>query len=162
MATVTVTYDYVYFAGGPGRIRQPRSPGGPGGFTLIESSPGGTQSTGNTFIASPRSSTATVGAATYEFAFMNVSGGTPLGQATPAGVNSFNSNTPPPPVTVDAAPIVVLVVYAPTGVGSGGGSGASIDSFNQLLTVSSAKFPGPIPVEMVTDFTGVGCCRPFV
>jgi len=126
MPTVTVTYDYVYFAGGPGRTRQPRPPSGPGGFTLIQTSPGGTQSTGNTFIASPQPSAATVGGATYEFAFMDVTGGTPAGQT------SFNSNTPPPPVTVDDAPIVVLVVYVPTGgVGNGGGSGASIDSFDE-------------------------------
>jgi hypothetical protein len=37
----TLTYDYVYFASGPHQ-RQPRLSSGPGGFTLIQSIPGGT------------------------------------------------------------------------------------------------------------------------
>jgi hypothetical protein len=133
MSTTTVTYDYVYFAGGPGRTRQPRSSTGPGGFTLISSLSGGTLQTGDTFAAGAPPATAIVSGATYSFAFMSVSGGTPAGHTTPSGVNSFNSITPPPPVTVGSTPIVVLVVYVPPlgGGPGGGGSGASIDSFDE-------------------------------
>ena len=141
MSTVTVTYDYVYFAGGSGHTRQPRSATGPGGFTLIKTQSGGTSETGLTFAASSQPQTLSVGgstlpprpAQTYTFAFMSVSGGTPAGQTVSSAVTSFDSNTPPPAVTVASAPIVVLVVYIPTGGagGPGGGSGASIDSFDE-------------------------------
>jgi hypothetical protein len=159
MSTVTVTYNYVFFAGGPGNKRQPRSTDGPGGFTLISSLSGGTLQTGDTFGAGAQPSTI-VGPTgllpgetqTYTFAFMNVTGG------TPAGVNSFNSLIPPPPVTVGSAPIVVLVVYVPTGGGgTGGGSGASIDSFDettgQLFSdtfVAVSPDPGGPPPPLTT------------
>lgn len=132
MSTTTLTYDYVYFAGGPGHTRQPRSATGPGGFTLISSLSGGTLQGGDRFAAGAQPATAILGLATYSFAFMSVSGGTPVGQTTPSGVTSFLSSMPPPPVTVESPPIVVLVVYVPaTGVGGGNDSGASIDSFNE-------------------------------
>ncbi len=121
----TLTYEYVYFASGPHQRQPTRTPGGPGGFTLIQSLPGGTLSSGDTFVASPQQSSKMVGGATYPFAFMNVSGGTPGGQT------SFDANVPPPAVAVGAQNIVVLVVYAPAGGGPGpGGSGATIDSFD--------------------------------
>jgi hypothetical protein len=165
--SVSVTYDYVYFAGGGGHTRQPRSTTGPGGFTLINSLPGGTLQSGDTFAAGAQPQTLTEGgstlppvpAKTYTFAFMNVSGGTPAGQTTPSGVNSFSSNVPPPPVTVGSAPIVVLVVYVPTGGGSGGtGSGASIDSFDETTGelfddtfVTVAPDPGGPPPPLTTS-----------
>lgn len=120
----TLTYAYVYFASGPHQRQPTRAPGGPGGFTLIQSLPGGTLSSGDTFVASPQQSSKMVGGNSFPFAFMNVSGGTPGGQT------SFDANVPPPAVTVGAQNIVVLVVYAPTGGGGPGGSGATIDSFN--------------------------------
>jgi hypothetical protein len=133
MSTTTVTYDCVYFAGGSGHTRQPRSSTGPGGFTLISSLSGGSVQTGDTFAAGAQPATAIVSGATYNFAFMSVSGGIPAGQTTPSGANSFSSTTPPPPVTVGSTPIVVLVVYVPPlgGGPGGGGSGASIDSFDE-------------------------------
>jgi hypothetical protein len=70
---------------------------------------------------------------------MSVSGGTPVGQTMASAVTSFDSAAPPELVTVGDLPIVVLVVYAPTGGGPGGsgGSGAEIDSFN---TTTGALF----------------------
>ena len=141
MSTVSVTYDYVYFGGGSGHTRQPRSTTGPGGFTLISSLPGGTLQTGDTFAASAQPQTMSEGGAgippkpvqTFVFAFMSVSGGTPAGQTSPSSVSSSQSSAPPAAVSVGSAPIVVLVVYVPTGGGGGvGGSGASIDSFDEV------------------------------
>lgn len=167
MPTVSVTYDYVYFGGGAGYRRQPRSAGGPGGFTLINSISGGTLQTGDTFGASAQPSTLSVGGGTFPpepaknfvFAFMNVSGGTPSGQTRPSGVNSFSSSEPPPPVAVGSSPIVVLVVYVPvSGGGGAGGSGAIIDSFDettgQLFNdtfVSVSPDPGGPPPPLTTS-----------
>ncbi len=83
MSTVSVTYDYVYFGGGSGHTRQPRSTTGPGGFTLINSLPGGTLQTGDTFAPGAQPQTLTEGGGgippkpveTFTFAFMNISGG---------------------------------------------------------------------------------------
>lgn len=119
----TLTYQYVYFASGP-HTRQPRSASGPGGFSLIQTLPGGTLTSGDTFVASAQPATQTVGGETYPFSFMNVSGG------TGGGVTSFSASAPPGSVTVGSANIVVLVVYAPEG-GGGQGSGATIDSFDE-------------------------------
>jgi hypothetical protein len=119
----TLTYQYVYFASGP-HSRQPRASSGPGGFTLIQSLPGGTLSNGDTFVASPQPASQTVGANVYPFAFVNVSGGTPAGQT------SLKAAVPAPSVTVGTQNIVVLVVYAPTGGSGGPNTGATIDSFD--------------------------------
>jgi hypothetical protein len=131
--SVNVTFDYVYFSGGPGsgHTRQPRSPTGPGGgFTLISSVLGG--QVGPTFSPSKQPAIQIVNKLTYTFAFMNVSGGIPAGQTVPAGVTSFDPNVPPAAVTVGSAPIVVLVVYGPpAGTNGGGGPYAVIDSFNE-------------------------------
>jgi hypothetical protein len=168
MPTVSVTYDYVYFTSGAGYTRQPRSATGPGGFTLINSLPGGTLQSGDTFAAGAQPSTLSVGggvtippspAKTYLFAFMNVSGGIPQGQTTPSGVSSFSSDAPPPSVTVSSTPIVVLVVYVPTGGGgTGGGSGAIIDSFDETTGqlfddtfVTVAPDPGGPPPPLTTS-----------
>jgi hypothetical protein len=141
MSTVSVTYDYVYFGGGPGHTRQPRSSTGPGGFTLINSLTGGTLQTGDMFAASAQPQTLTEGGGgippgsveTFTFAFMNVSGGTPAGQSTPSSLTSSQSNVPPAPVAVGNTPIVVLVVYVQTGGGGWGNVfGASIDSFDEV------------------------------
>jgi hypothetical protein len=147
MAQVALTYNYVYFgADGPHERRPIRSPGGPGGFTLIQEKSGGTLQTGDRFlIGIPLPETQKVGTATYNFAFVNVSGGTPSGSLV-----SFDYLNPPPFVTVDTAPIVVLVVYVPPPGGSGvGGSGATIDSFDETtgslfndIFVSVAPDPG--------------------
>jgi hypothetical protein len=124
-AMPTITYQYVYFASGP-HVRQPiRSPGGPGGFDLIQTLSGGTLSSGDSFGASAQPSSMTVGSNTYPFSFMNVSGG------TGGGVTSFSANAPPSAVAVGSANIVVLVVYAP--VGGGGTPGATIDSFDDTI-----------------------------
>jgi hypothetical protein len=147
MVQVALTYNYVYFgADGPHERRPVRSAGGPGGFTLIQEKSGGTLQTGDQFqIGIPLPQTQQVGTATYNFAFVNVSGGTPSGSQV-----SFDYLNPPPFVTVDTAPIVVLAVYVPpAGNGGGSGSGATIDSFNETsgslfndIFVSVAPDPG--------------------
>jgi hypothetical protein len=126
----TLTYNYVYFAASGPHQRQPtRTPGGPGGFNLIQTIPGGTLASGDQFVLGAQPATQMVGTQTYNFGFVNISGGTPSGQI------SLESNTPPPLVQVGSAPIVVLVVYVPVGGGSKGpsspGSGATIDSFDE-------------------------------
>jgi hypothetical protein len=158
MPTVTLTYDYVYFATGPSYTRQPRSAAGPGGFTLITSQSGGTLQSGDSFSASSQPGTQTVGATTYTFAFTNVSGGIPAGQTTPSSVTVFMSDVSTPPVTVESEPIVVLVVYVPTGGGGHGGTGAMIDSFNettgQLFSdtfVTVSPDPGGPPPPLTTS-----------
>jgi hypothetical protein len=128
------TLSLVYFANGPHR-RQPRSAGGPGGFTLVQSFPLGNPS-GGTFIPPPVQKTLPVGSAVYNFAFMNVSGGyssasggAPIGLTTTDNLN-LNPNIS---VFVQNLPIVALAVYVPPGGGPNGlgPSGATIDSFNQ-------------------------------
>lgn len=130
MAQVALTYSYVYFAAsGPHERRPVRTPGGPGGFSLIEQKSGGTLQTGDQFqIGIPFPATETVGGAIYNFAFVNVSGGTPSGSQV-----SFSNVTSPPAVTVESAPINVLVLYVPPPGGNGGvpGSGATINSFDE-------------------------------
>ena len=124
-AMPTLTYQYVYFASGP-HTRQPRSSSGPGGFSLIQTLPGGTLTSGDTFVASPQPASQVVAGNTFPFSFMNVSGG------KDGGVTSYSASAPPASVTVANANIVVLVVYAPEGgIGTGGGSGATIDSFDE-------------------------------
>lgn len=117
----TLTYQYVYFASGQHQ-RQPRPAGGPGGFTLLQTQAGGTVQSADTVSAGVQPGSWQVGANTYPFCFMNVSGG------TAGGGTSFQANAPPPAATVESENIVVLVVYAP--VGNGGGTGATIDSFD--------------------------------
>jgi hypothetical protein len=129
---------------------------------------GGTLQTGDTFAASAQPQTMSEGGGgislkpieTFVFAFMNVSGGTPAGQSIPSSVSSSQSNVPPAPVTVGSAPIVVLVVYVQTGGGGGvaGGSGASIDSFDEVTGglfsdtfVTVAPDPGGPPPPLTTS-----------
>jgi len=156
MSAITVTYDYVYFAGGPGRTRQPRSMPGPGGFTLLNQLSGTTLQSGDTFTVGAQPASIVVANVTYSFSFTNVSGGIPAGQTTPSGVTSFTSGTPPPAVTAGSTPIVVLVVYVP--LGGGGESGASIDSFDettgQLFSdtfVTVSPDPGGPPPPLTTS-----------
>ena len=132
----TVTYDYVYFASGP-RQRQPRQPGGPGGFALIGSSSGGDPS-GGTFQAGLQPPTLVVDGDTYNLAFVNVSGGySSASGGAPVGVTSTDPAIPPPPVYVRNQPIVVLVVYLPPGggVAGRGGPGATIDAFDETTGI---------------------------
>jgi hypothetical protein len=131
MTQVTLTYSYVSFGpSGPHERRPVRTPGGPGGFSLIQQKSGGTLQTGDQFlIGVPLPASEVVDGVTLNFAFVNVSGGTPSGSQV-----SFDNLNPPPYVTVESAPINVLVLYVPTGGGGGGGgrgSGATIDSFDE-------------------------------
>jgi hypothetical protein len=129
-STVTVTYNYVYFGYGP-HTRQPRTLGANGGFTSIATQSGGQQSTGNTFQPGQLPSTEMVGNATYNFAFVNISGGSAMANGPPVGVSSTNP-AQPPSVVVGTQNITVLAVYVPVGGGGGGnGSGATIDSFDE-------------------------------
>jgi hypothetical protein len=129
--TVSVTYNYVYFGYVGKHQRQPRALGSYGGFTLIASQPGGQQSTGLTFQPGQLPMTEMVGNATYNFAFVTITGGSTVANGPPAGVTSTNANQPPS-VVVENSPIVVLAVYVPTGgTGGGGGTGATIDSFDE-------------------------------
>jgi hypothetical protein len=152
MAQVALTYSYVYFgAGGPHERRPVRTPGGPGGFELISQKSGGTLQTGDQFqIGVPLPPTQLVNGVTYNFAFVNVSGGTPSGAQV-----SFDSANPPPFVTVASSPINVLVLYVPppgvSGSGVVDGSGATIDSFDETtgslfndIFVSVAPDPGGV------------------
>jgi hypothetical protein len=128
MTQVPLTYSYVSFGpSGPHERRPVRTPSGPGGFSLIQQKSGGTLQTGDQFlIGVPLPATEIVDGVTLNFAFVNVSGGTPSGSLV-----SFDNLNPPPYVTVESAPINVLVLYVRTGGGSGGGSGATIDSFDE-------------------------------
>jgi hypothetical protein len=120
----TLTYDYVYFASGPHQ-RQPRLSSGPGGFTLIQSIPGGTLSATDSIGSGIAPSTLNVGGAIYNFAFVNISGG------TPPGATSLVSTEQAGPVAVSNSNIVVLYVYLPpAGIGNGD-YGATIDSFDE-------------------------------
>jgi hypothetical protein len=86
--------------------------------------------TGDHFqIGVPLPPTQLVRGVTYNFAFVNVSGGTPSGAQV-----SFDRENPPPFVTVTSSPVNVLAVYVPQSGeshGGGSGSGATIDSFNE-------------------------------
>jgi hypothetical protein len=152
MAQVALTYSYVYLGpGGPHERRPVRTAGGPGGFELISQKSGGTLQTGDQFeIGVPLPPTQSVNGVTYNFAFVNVSGGTPSGAQV-----SFDSANPPPYVTVASSPINVLVLYVPPPGGDGdgvsGGSGATIDSFDETtgnlfndIFVSVAPDPGGV------------------
>jgi hypothetical protein len=166
MTQVPVTYSYVYFGSSGRHERRPvRTAGGPGGFNLIEQRPGGTVQTGDQFlIGIPLPATLSAHGVTFEFAFVNVSGGSPSGSQV-----SFNNAEPPAFVTVESAPINVLSVYLPTGGGgsSGGGEpGATIDSFDETtgslfndVFVSVAPDPGGALTASGNDFGFVDTAR---
>jgi hypothetical protein len=124
----TLTTQYVYFGSDGSHTRQPRAVTSYGGFTPIPGlNPSGTATlaTATPFQAGPAEPTLTVGALNLTFGFTSVTG------CTEGGLTSFVAGTPPPVGTVGTAPIVVLYVYVPVGVGGPGGSGAVIDAFNQ-------------------------------
>jgi hypothetical protein len=151
MAQVALTYSYVYFAAaGPHQRRPVRNPGGPGGFQLLSQRSGGTLQTGDQFqLGVPLPPTQLVNGTAYNFAFVNVSGGTPSGAQV-----SFDSTDPPPYVTVASLPIDVLVVYVPAGGSPGdgtGGSGATIDSFDE----TTGSLFNDIFVSVAPDLDGV-------
>jgi Carboxypeptidase regulatory-like domain len=123
-----VTYQYVSFSGGPHQRQPTRS--GSGGFTLIESSQGGTP-LGGTFAAPPPPPTLTVGPNTFYFSFMTVSGGSLTAGGPVVGLTSLNSNVPPPPVYVGSTPINVIVVYVQ--LGGPPSPGATIDEFDETI-----------------------------
>jgi hypothetical protein len=93
---------------------------------VIQTVSGGTLSAGDTFAAGAQPPTQMVGSATYDFSFVNVSGG------TGGGVTSLKPGVPAPTVTVGTSNILVLVVYAPaSGDGPPGTStGATIEQFD--------------------------------
>jgi hypothetical protein len=122
-----VTTNYVYFPSGP-HTRQPRSSGGPGGFTLISSQSGEQTLASNTPFQPPlQPESFSIANQSYQWAFVSVNGG------TPEGAVSTTYGTSPAAVTVGAAPITVLVVYVPTSGPTGPGSGATIDSFDETV-----------------------------
>jgi len=129
-STVSVTYNYLYFVSGPHQ-RQPRSNGG-SGFASIQSLSGGQSATGLTFQPGVLPGAEPVNGQSYKFAFVTVVGGTPVAGGA-AGATSTNANAPPA-VVVGTAPIVVQVIYVPSGGGPGPpptDSGATIDSFDE-------------------------------
>jgi hypothetical protein len=128
----SVTYEYVYYPAGP-HTRQPRAAGGLGAFELLKSIPGGDYAAGSQFIAPPPPATQVQGTATFDFAFMNVSGGfSSAAGGVAVGATSTDVNQPSSPVYIQAAPIIVLVVYIPVGGGPNGQHyGATIDSFDE-------------------------------
>jgi hypothetical protein len=105
--------------------------------------------TGDQFqIGVPLPATQLVRGVTYNFAFVNVSGGTASGVQV-----SFDRENPPPFVTVTSSPVNVLAVYVPQpggGGGGGGGSGATIDSFNE----TSGSLFNDIFVSVAPDSDG--------
>ncbi len=120
--TVTVTYEYVYFAAGK-HTRQPRNLIG-SGFAPISSQPGGQLSSGLQFIPDQPPASQQVSAQTYDFAFVTVTGGSATSNGPPGGVTSTDRASPPT-VYVETQPIVVLMVYVPVGGSGGVGSGAA-------------------------------------
>ncbi len=123
----TFTTSYVYFGSSGQHTRQPRTITSYGGFTPIPGlnpGPSGTLVTGTSYTPGNANPTETVGTATLDFAFVNVSG------CVEGPLNSFVA-TAMPTGTVGSSPIAVLYVYLPTGGPSIGGSGAVIDAFNE-------------------------------
>lgn len=126
------TLDYVYFGGGRGRTRRPRTNTAFGGLTPIDALsgsfplgagpwniPGGWLSNTQTL----------PDATTLQLAFVNVSGAL-------AGNQTWLSGSPIPPsqLTVGAKPITLMIVYVPVPDGSGNGprdTGASIDAYDE-------------------------------
>lgn len=125
-----VTYNYVAFRAGSHQRQPTRT--GPGGFTVLQSNPGGSPTSG-TFAAPSPPNTISIGVPleTFDFSFMTVSGGSETPGGPPVGLTSFDSSNPPPPVSIGNTPINVVVVYVATGGGTGNGTGATIDEFDQ-------------------------------
>ena len=127
----TLTIDYVYFGAASTHPRRPRPSNAYGCFAPIDALSGlvGTLQDPSSFQVQPGQMLPTVsaGGITYKFSFVNVSGG------TPSGLTSFDPTKPTAAVTVGGNPIVVLVVYVPTGNGGPPGRGAYIDSFDETL-----------------------------
>jgi hypothetical protein len=124
----TLTTQYVYFGSSGAHTRQPRAVTSYGGFSPIPTlNPSGTATltTGSAFQAGPVEANLSIGGTTYAFGFQSVSGLVEGAQV------SYTPSTPPPVGTVGTVPVLVLVVYLPTGVGGPGDSGAVIDAFNE-------------------------------
>jgi len=132
-STVSVTYNYVYFGSIGKHQRQPRTITS-GGFTTISSQTGDQSATGLTFQPGQLPSKQMVGQQTFNFSFVTITGGSTTANGPPTGVTSTNAMSPPS-VVVQTSPIVVLVVYVPTGGSCNGpcppGSGATIDAFDE-------------------------------
>jgi hypothetical protein len=147
----TLTTQYVYFGASGDHTRQPRATTSYGGFLPIPGlNPSGTSTlvTGSPFQSNPVEPTQVAGGVTYEFAFTSVTG------CVEGGRVSYVCSTPTPAGTVGSSPIVVLVVYVPTGGGPGtGDTGAVIDAFNEttgslvdnnFVTVSPDSVGNPV------------------
>jgi len=131
----TLTYQWVYFQAGPHR-RQPPPRASNGGFvelpTRAQWGPTGVI-TGQQvqwggvlqkdwIVDNPDGSQLT-----YQFAFVNVTGGDP----SPASSTDPNN---PPAIQIGEDPVVVLVVYVPVegpGIAPANDSGATIDAFDE-------------------------------
>jgi hypothetical protein len=128
----SLTYAYVYFANGPNTTRAARHAGGGGGFTPIPGVSGGSAGAVGAGPYSPPGSTleqnqTDSNGGTYKLAFVTLLGGVDGPQT------SLNPISDPPSTTVGSDPIVVLLVYFPSGgTGTGNGTpGASIDAFDE-------------------------------
>lgn len=140
----TLTIEYVCFGDASTHPRQPRPINSSGGFAPIGDLSGvvGTLQDPSNFKVQPGQMPSPLMVAnaagkviTYNFSFVNISGG------TPSGLTSFNNTTATPGVAVGAIPILVLVVYVPAGGNGNGGPGAYIDAFDVTLnTLVSDNF----------------------
>jgi hypothetical protein len=133
----TCTLDYVYFGGGRGRTRRPRTNTAFGGLTPIDALSGSFPLGAGTWPiprgwypnTQPLPATSTTNATTLQLAFVNVSGALTGNQTWLAG-----SPIPPSELTVGATPITLMIVYVPVPEGSGPGApdtGASIDAYDE-------------------------------
>ena len=102
MAQVALTYSYVHLGASGSHERRPvRTPGGPDGFEPISQRSGGTLQTGDQFkIGVPLPPTQLVNRVTYNFAFVNASGGTPSGAQV-----TFDSTAKLAPISWNTDPL---------------------------------------------------------
>ena len=132
--TEPITYTKVYFASGPHQ-RQPRTvSGSSGGFATISSQSGGNSATGLSVVPS-LSPLEQLNGQIYVFAFATVTGGSATAGGPAAGLTTTSYQNPPT-AWVENAPINILEVFVPQSVCatppcSGGGWGATIDSFDE-------------------------------
>ena len=126
-----LTTQYVYFGSSGPHTRQPRAITSYGGFTPIPTlNPSGTATlvTGSLFQAGPFDDALTIAGVTYAFGYANVSG---LNEGPQV---SYVASALTSAGTVGTAPVLVLVVYLPTGGnGNGNDTGAVIDAFNESI-----------------------------
>jgi hypothetical protein len=127
---VTLTYEYVYFAAG-NHQRNPRTIIDSGFTPIMPPQSGGQLCCGLPFTPpfAPPSLPGNAGQS-YNFAFTTVLGGSATSKGPIGGV-TWSSGQSPRKVFVQQQPIIVLNVYVPVNSGTGIGSGATIDSFDE-------------------------------